>query len=127
MAAIAGKDGKAQLSSNDIANVVNWSLDVGIDMADITALGDEWKENLPTLSEWSGSLECSFDQADTNGQVALRTAALAKTQITVNLYVNATNYYSGSAYVSSLGVETPVDDKVSMSVELTGDGALTYN
>jgi len=127
MAALAGKAGKVILTAATIVNVNSWSVDISIDLADITSLGDSWKEQLPTLKEWSGTIECHFDPADTTGQNALRTAALAGTQVALQFYVDGTYYYSGNAYIASQGVETPVDDKVSISFEFTGDGALTYN
>jgi hypothetical protein len=43
------------------------------------------------------------------------------------MYVDASNYYQGEAYISSLSIEDPVDDVVSISIEFTGTGALTFN
>jgi len=42
------------------------------------------------------------------------------------MYVDATNYYQGDAYISSLSIEDPVDDVVSISIEFTGTGALSF-
>lgn len=127
MAAIAGKGGKVTLSTNDVANITTWSVDLEFGMTDITALGDNWKEQLPTLKGWTGSFEGSWDaEDDTSGQVALQTAALANTKVALRFYVNSTNYYSGNAYITGMSVETPVDDKVSISFDFIGDGAVSY-
>ena len=127
MAAIAGKGGKVVNDTNDVANISSWDLDVSVDMQDTTALGDDWKENISGLAEWSASAEGSWDiESDTNGQTAFQTSFLAGTSVTLKLYVNAANYYSGSAYISSMSVSTPVDGKVDVSYEFTGDGELSY-
>ena len=53
-------------------------------------------------------------------------AFLNGTTVTVKLYVDGTNYYQGEAYINSLSIEDPVDDVVSISIEFTGTGALTF-
>ena len=35
--------------------------------------------------------------------------------------------YQGTAYISSLSIEDPVDDVVSISLELTGTGELSFH
>ncbi|MEA1961279.1 MAG: phage tail tube protein [Bacillota bacterium] len=126
--AIAGKSGKLSLGDNTVSDIKDWSLDLGADTIDVTALGDEWKNYIAGLKEWSASAEGSFAiHTDTNGQAALQTAFLNGSEVALKLYLNATNYYSGSAYISSLSVEDPVDDAVNVSFEFQGTGALSYN
>ena len=48
------------------------------------------------------------------------------TTITLKLYVDEKNYYMGEAYINSLSIEDPVDDVVSISIECTGTGALSF-
>lgn len=124
---IAGKSGKITLGANTVTDITSWSLDVNCDMLDATALGDDWKKTLPGLKDWSASADANWNVAtDANGQKALQDAYLNGTSVALKLYVNATNYYSGTAYVTSLSIETPVGGEVSASFELQGSGALTY-
>lgn len=126
--AIAGKNGKLNIGANIVTDINNWSLDLGLDTIDVTALGDEWKKFISGLKEWSASAEGSFAiPTDTNGQTALQNAFLNGTEVALNLYVSGTNYYSGNAYISGLSVEDPVDDAVTVSFEFQGTGALTFN
>lgn len=126
--AIAGKSGKLNLGTNPVSDIKNWSLELGIDTLDVTALGDDWKRFIAGLKEWSVSAEGSFAvNTDTNGQAALQTAFLNSSEVELKLYVNTTDYYSGTAYISSLSVEDPVDDAVSVSFEFQGTGELAYN
>lgn len=63
---------------------------------------------------------------DKEGQAALQDAYLSGQTVTVKLFVDGTNYYTGEAYISSLSIEDSVDDVVSISIEFTGDGGLTF-
>ena len=126
--AIAGKSGKLNLGTNMVTDIKNWSLDLGADTLDVTALGDDWKKFVSGLKEWSASAEGSFAiHSDATGQAALQTAFLNGDEVELKLYVNAVNYYSGTAFISGLSVEDPVDDAVSVSFEFQGTGPLTYN
>ena len=126
--AIAGKSGKLGMGANTVVDVSSWSMDLGADTLDVTALGDDWKKFIAGLKEWSASAEGFYSvHTDTAGQKALQDAYLGSTEVSLKLYVNATNYYSGSAYISGLSVEDPVDDTVSISFEFQGTGPLTYN
>lgn len=126
--AIAGKSGKLSIGIKAVTDITNWSLELGSDTLEVTALGDDWKKFIAGLKEWSASAEGSFAiPTDADGQAALQTAFLNGTEVALKLYVNTTNYYSGNAFISSLSVEDPVDDAVSVSFEFQGTGALVYN
>lgn len=125
--ALAGKGGKVTVGANTVAKVTSWSLDISADTLETTALGDTFKGVIVGLLDASGSLDCTYEvNTDTNGQTSLQTSFLAGTSITPKLYVNATNYYTGTAFITGMNVETPVDDKVSVSFDIQFSGAVTY-
>ena len=72
--AIAGKSGKVTIGSDDPATVVgikNWSLELSLDTLETTALGDDWKNYITGLKEWSASSEGDYEVGtDTDGQKA---------------------------------------------------------
>jgi predicted secreted protein len=126
--AIAGKGGSVKLTANTVADVTSWTVDIAIDMLDSTSLGDDWREYVAGLAGATGSVECNWAVAtDTNGQTALQTAALAGSTVTLNLYTNDSNYYSGSAYVSNVNVADPVDDLVTATFDFQYTGTVSYN
>ncbi len=125
MAATAGKGGKVMIGANTVASVKSWSLDASADTLNTESLGDSWKSVIIGLKEWSATVELDWDMSDAQ-QTAIQNAYLNGTSVSIKLYTNTTNYYSGTAFLSSLSVETPVDDIVSASAELTGSGALSY-
>ena len=128
--AVAGKGGKVVIgdgAAKKVVGIKSWSLELSLDTLETTALGDDWKNYITGLKEWSASSEGDYEvPVDTEGQKALQDAFLNGTTVTVKLYVDGTNYYQGEAYINSLSIEDPVDDVVSISIEFTGTGALTF-
>jgi predicted secreted protein len=128
--AIAGKNGKVVVgaaSNTKVVGIKNWSLELSLETLETTALGDDWKKYITGLKEWTASSEGDYEvPTDTVGQKALQTAYLNGSTVSVKLYVDGSNYYTGEAYISSLSIEDPVDDVVSISIEFTGTGALSF-
>ena len=123
--AIAGKSGGVYLGSNKIGELSSWSLDLGADDIEITSFDSNgWKEYLAGLKEWSGSIEGNFKSGDTNGQKAIINAWISGTALNFEFRIDATNKFTGSAFVKP-SIETPVDDKATFSSDIQGTGALT--
>lgn len=123
--ALTGKDGSVYIGANKVAEMTNWSLDLGVDDVETTNFdSDGWKEYLAGLKEWSGSTEGNFKPDDTNGQKAILTAWLNGTALGFEFRVSSTVKFSGSALVKP-SIEVPVDDKASFSCDIQGTGPLT--
>lgn len=123
--ALAGKGGAVKLGANKIAEISNWSLDLGADDIEITSFDSNgWKEYLAGLKEWSGSIEGNLKTTDTNGQKAILNAWLNGTKLSFTFEVSSGVTFTGEAFVKP-SIEVPVDDKASFSVDITGTGALT--
>jgi TP901-1 family phage major tail protein len=128
--AIAGKAGKVAIGTTNPSTVVgikNWSLDLSLDTLETTALGDDWKSYIAGLKEWTASSDGDFNvHTDEAGQEALQQAFLNGTPVDVQFYVDDTHYYTGSAIIASLSIEDPVDDVVSISIDFTGNGSISF-
>jgi hypothetical protein len=117
MAIMAGNAGSFRLSTNVVAEIDNWTLDVSTGLEETQAFGDVWKERSATIREWSGSASGRFDDTDTNGHVATTVAA--------RFYIDGTNYYSGSAFVQA-SIAAAENGLITVNYTVTGTGALTY-
>jgi predicted secreted protein len=123
--ALAGKSGAVKLGANKVAEISNWSLDLGADDIDITSFDSNgWKEYLAGLKEWSGSIEGNFDSGETNGQKAILNAWLSGEKLEFTFEVSSGVIFKGEALVKP-SIEVPVDDKASFSCDIQGTGALT--
>ena len=45
--------------------------------------------------------------------------------MTFGMYLDDTTYFKGTGYISSLDIEAAPDDKISISSEVSGSGAVT--
>ncbi|MEG1520202.1 MAG: phage tail tube protein [Clostridia bacterium] len=128
--AVAGKNGKVEIgttTSKKVVGIKNWSLELALDTLETTALGDDWKGYITGLKEWTASSDGDYlVPTDIDGQTALQQAFLNGTEVKVKLFVDEKNYYAGSAYISGLSIEDPVDDVVNISIEFSGNGAITF-
>ena len=125
MAANSGIDGKVVIDSATIANISEWSLDIKHNVQDDTEFTDTWESKLKGLLGSTGSFKGCLDYADTNGQVALHTAMLGTTTVTLKLYYSTTGYYSLTAYLTDLKSSNKVDGKCEVEYGFVVTGAVT--
>ena len=132
MARYHGKDGKIVIGADLNAKVnetQEWNLDIDIALADASAQGNAFTNVLPGQYKATISVECSYEPADSDGQEALVTAALAGTAVTFHLFelpsASGVKKWSGSAFVNKVGEKVPLAGKVTRSFSLTVDGALS--
>lgn len=125
MATHHGKSGTLKIGSNAVAEIQSFSINETGDVAEDTAMGDTAKTFLPGITGWTGSLECSWDETDTNGQEAL----VPGTSLTLNAYPegdgSGAKYLSGTIYVTSINWTTPRGGIVMRSFNFQGSGALS--
>lgn len=121
-----GKNGKVKLgAANVVAEVTGFSVTETVAVSDTTAMGDTAQTHLTGIPGWTASIDGNYDPADANGQNALVIGA----SVTVGLYTEGDGagkkYLTGTASVTNIGRTASVSERVSFSVALTGNGALT--
>ena len=125
MATHTGSAGTVKVGSNAIAELKSWTLDQSQDTVETTKLGDTVKTYSATQSSSSGTMDCFWDETDSNGQVALAIGTTA----TLNLYpegaTSGDTFYSGSAIITSVGVSQSHDGIVERSFGFQISGAVT--
>lgn len=125
MAGIAGNAASARIGANTILEMAEWSGDFERAIEDDTEFGDTWEAGVATIGKWSASVKGRW-AIDGTQQLALQTAHLAGTTVALRLYVNAANYYSGSAYVTKISPGASVKGLVEVEFAFQGTGALAY-
>jgi hypothetical protein len=125
MSTHTGSAGTVKVGSNAIAELKSWTLDQSQDTVETTKLGDTVKTYSATQSSSSGTMDCFWDETDSNGQVALAIGTTA----TLNLYpegaTSGDTFYSGSAIITSVGVSQSHDGIVERSFGFQITGAVT--
>ena len=125
MATSHGKDGVVRLGAVAVAEITGFTFESSVDIADDSVMGDAFKTHLTGLKEWSGSIDCFWDEADTTGQVTLDEGV----SVTLNLYPSGVTtgkkYYSGTATVSRVTASAKLDGINTRSLIFVGNG--TYS
>ena len=125
MAVHTGREGTVKVGANTIAEIRSFSIEESHDAIEKTAMGDSYRSFSTGLLSWSGSIECWWDETDTNGQGALDVGA----SVTLNLYPEGATtgdiYYSGTALISGKTISASADGMVEASYSVQGSGGLT--
>jgi hypothetical protein len=106
-----------------------WSLNVNLDMADASRVGQNWKEALPGQAGWSGSFEIYAVLGNTEqyaffNNIVTATPGTKLTDVHFNLDSTA-NHYEGNIFVTGISMNATIGGIVSATVNFQGDGALT--
>ena len=129
MAAIVGYGGLVKVGASTAANIKQWELPLLADKYDVTPINiaaPGWKQYLPGLTGSEAKIDVFFDTTDTNGQVAIQSAILNGTSISLTLALSATHNYAGTAYVTGLDIKVPVNGPEEAAITCIFSGAITY-
>jgi len=127
MAPIHGKDGLVKIGASTGASISAWRIDsLGSQLHDASPLQNTWQTLRSGLRSASGAILCDWDQADSNVQGALLTAATGGSTATLLLYVNATKYFSIPAYIT-LGAEVNINNTVKRTFNFRSSGTVSFN
>jgi len=87
-----------------------------------------WAESCSALREWSIEGEGFFDFASAYGYNELFGVMQARTAVTVRFSTETTTeeYHEGTAFISDISADAPVEDSSTFSFSLTGSGPLNH-
>lgn len=130
--AVAGYGGSVAVSSHTVLNVKDWELPLAADLYDVSVLGNQWKQYIPGQLGTDIKLDVEFDLTDTQGQVALQSALLNSTSVSLVLTTSnaggaTTHTYSCTAFMKSLDIKDAVNAAEEASLTLTASGAVTFS
>ena len=125
MATHTGSSGLVKVVTNTVAEVRSFTLDTTAELLEDTALTDTAKTFQVGKKGATASVECFWDETDTNGQIAIAEGE----QVTLYLYpegaTSADYYFGGTWIISANSVSTPTDGMIEATFSATLTGALT--
>jgi len=130
MAALHGKGGNVKVSTNTVAEIDEWSLDVNRETHETTKFGAAslpWKTFAAGLVGASAKFSGRLDMTDTNGQLALWSSLTSDTPLSISLYLDATHNFAFSAIVEKFGAKAPIGDMETVDWQIKITGAVTYS
>ena len=108
-----------------LAYVSGVDLTLDKDIIEILAFGMEFKEKVPAIKDWNVSIDGTVALATGGTQEDLFDAFESGTPLTVGIFLTDFNYFEGTGYVQSFGISAAPDDKINLTSEISGTGAVT--
>lgn len=127
MAALSGTAGSVAYIGGGTAVVgemAEWRLDITGDMVETTAFGDNWKEVLPSVRSWTGTMSGNFDPSNAV-QGSVLNAMLGGSAVDLRFHHSSAGFFRGTAYVNSAGPGISQKGKGDMQFGFTGSGAIS--
>lgn len=125
MATHTGSAGIVKVGTNAVAEVRSFTLDTSAEILEDTALTDTSRTYAVGKKGATVSVECWWDETDTNGQIAIAEG----NQVVLNLYPEGADsgdyYFSGTYLITGQSVSTPTDGIIESTFSATMTGALT--
>jgi len=121
MAIHKGSEGTVHVGTDAIAEIKSYSVEETSDTIEVTTMGDGFRDYLPSLTSFSGSIDVFWDESDTAQQ-----ALQPSTEVTLKFYVEGADtgdkYYTGTAIVTGGDVGVTMDGIISrtLSFQFTG-------
>lgn len=125
MATHKGSEGLIKIGTDSIAEVKSYSLEESSDTVETTKMGDSARTHLSSLTSFSGSVDCFWDETDTNGQVALAVGSTVTLLWYPEGATTGDTYYSGSVIVTGKTITGSFDGMVEASISVQGTGAIS--
>lgn len=114
-------------SKKTIAYISGVDLSLEKEIIEILAFGMQYKEKVPAVKDWSASIEGTAALVTGGTQKELYDAFESDSPLTLGIYLDDTNYFEGTGYVSSVEISAAPDDKISISAKIAGSGAVVLN
>ena len=125
MATHTGVAGVVKVGTNTVAEVRSFTLDTTAELLEDTTLTDTSKSFQVGKKGATASVECFWDETDTNGQIAIAEGS----SVALNLYPEGATsgdyYYSGTYLITANSVSVPTDGMIEATFSATLTGALT--
>lgn len=107
----AGFESKTQITS--------WSAEVTSDVAEVTDMGDSWKEYLAGLKDWTATVVCFADE--TQSPLAIGASALLTLEM-----VDAGDNIEGNAICTGISFGVDITGANTVTHAFQGNGVLAY-
>jgi hypothetical protein len=125
MATTKGSEGTVKSGANAIAEIRSYTITETADTLEDTTMGDTSRTYLASLKTFTGSIDCFWDETDTDGQLTLDPGST----VTINIYpegsTSGDTYYTGSVIITEKSVTASYDGMVEASFSFQGTGALS--
>lgn len=93
---------------------------------EVLQFGARYQEKVPAIKNWTASVDGTVAFTSGGSQHKLYQAYENDEEIKVGIFLDDNVYFEGNAYISSLNISGAPDDKMNISCDLEGNGAITF-
>lgn len=122
-----GLTASVQIAGALLAYISGVDLDLDKDIIEIIAFGMQYKEKVPAIKDWSASVDGTVALAPGNSQATLYEAFESGVPLTIGIFLDDNNYFEGTGFISSFSISGAPDDKINLSSEIAGSGAVVLS
>ncbi len=120
-----GLTAKIELGTDVLGYIEGCTLNLSKDIIEILGFGMEYKEKVPAIKDWNLSINGTAAFGPDSAQNDLLDAFESGDGITVTVYLDDNTKFEGTGYIESIDIEAAPDDKISITAEVAGSGAVT--
>lgn len=115
---------KGAAEAVDILHMSNFSVELTKEILEVMSFGNDYKEKIPSIKDWSASADGTADFDTTSGQKTLVDAFEDGAKLEGSFYLDATTFLKGDCYIESISIEHAADGKADISISLAGSDAV---
>lgn len=93
---------------------------------EILQFGARYQEKVPAIKNWTANVDGTAAFTSGGSQHKLYQAFENDEEITVGIFLDDKVYFEGKAFVENLNITGAPDDKMNISCDLSGNGAITF-
>ena len=114
-------------NATTLAYISGADLTLEKEIIEILAFGMTYKEKVPAIKDWSLSLDGTVALAADGTQKQLYDAFESGAPLTIGIYLDEDTYFEGTGYSSSFNISASPDDKINLTADIAGSGAVVLN
>ena len=125
MAVHTGSAGLVKAGGTTVSEVTGFTLETTADIIETTALANSTKSFVASRTSFTATIECHFDETDTNGQQALIEGASLNILLHPEGDDSGDFVLQGACIVTGNSTSVTMDDTIRTSISVQGTGGLT--
>ena len=125
MATFKGNEGTVLSGSNAVAEIISFTVNETADVIEDTTMGDGAKTYVASFKDATATVECLFDDTDSNGQGTFDVGASVTVNFQMEGNTSGDHKLSGTALITGKDVSASADGMVTGTYSMQITGGLT--
>jgi len=125
MATFKGNEGTVLSGTNAVAEIRSFTVNETADVIEDTAMGDAAKTYVASFKDATATVECYFDDTDTNGQSTFDVGASVTVNFQMEGNTSGDHKLSGTALITGKDISASADGMVTGTYSMQITGGLT--